>query len=196
MPYKATVIPVMIASPSDVLEAREVAREVILEWNYINSQSTQVVIMPVGWETHSSPELGSRPQELINKRILAHCDLLVGIFWTRLGTPTGGAPSGTVEEIERHLEAGKPAMIYFSSAPVAPQSINPDQFKSKRCRISSTGAKAADSFKSSITLLISGKSSHDNCRLHFMIMPISRGYLNSHANKKALHPFLKATRQK
>jgi hypothetical protein len=27
-------------------------------------------------------------------------DILMGVFWTRLGTPTGKAPSGTVEEIE------------------------------------------------------------------------------------------------
>lgn len=36
--------------------------------------------------------------------------------------------SGTVEEIERHVAAGKPAMIYFSSKPVAPQSIDAAQF--------------------------------------------------------------------
>ena len=118
----------MIASPGDVLEAREVVRDVIHEWNYVNSHSAKAVLMPVGWETHSSPELGERPQELINERILQDCDLLVGIFWTRLGTPTGKSTSGTVEEIERHLAAGKPAMVYFSTAPVAPQSIDQEQF--------------------------------------------------------------------
>ena len=30
-----------------------------------------------------------------------------------LGSPTGVSASGTVEEIEEHLRAGKPAMIYF-----------------------------------------------------------------------------------
>jgi hypothetical protein len=84
--------------------------------------------MPVGWETHSSPELSGRPQQLINERILAPCDLLVGIFWTRLGTPTGESLSGSVEEIERHLQAGKPAMVYFSTAPVSPQSLDQAQF--------------------------------------------------------------------
>jgi hypothetical protein len=84
--------------------------------------------MPVGWETHSSPELSGRPQKLINDRVLEKCDLLVGIFWTRLGTPTGTAASGTVEEIERHLNANKPVMVYFSTAPVAPQSIDQLQF--------------------------------------------------------------------
>jgi hypothetical protein len=83
----------------------------------------------VGWETHISPELGERPQELINKRILKDCDLLVGVFWTRLGTPTGKAESGTVEEIEEHIKSGKAAMIYFSLKPVAPESIDLKQFE-------------------------------------------------------------------
>ena len=47
--------------------------------------------------THSRPQMGDRPQELINKQLVGHCDLLIGSFWTRLGTPTGRAESGTAE---------------------------------------------------------------------------------------------------
>lgn len=128
MAYKATVIPIMIASPGDVFEEREVIREVIHIWNYINSAKTKVILIPAGWETHSFPELGARPQELINRHILKDCDLLIGVFWTRLGTPTDKSESGTVEEIEKHIKAGKPAMIYFSSKPVAPESIDANQY--------------------------------------------------------------------
>lgn len=128
MAYTATVVPVIIASPGDVDEQRDDARQIINNWNYINSLALNTVLMPVGWETHSAPDLGGRAQELINERVLADCDLLVGIFWTRLGTPTGGFKSGTAEEIQRHLDAGRPAMVYFSTAPVAPQSIDPIQF--------------------------------------------------------------------
>ena len=105
MAYQATVIPVMIASPGDVFEEREIVRDVIHTWNYINSLKTRVVLIPAGWETHSSPELGSRPQELINSRVLKDCDLLIGVFWTRIGSPTGTSESGTVEEIEKHVKA-------------------------------------------------------------------------------------------
>jgi len=118
----------MIASPGDVTEEREIIRAVIHDWNDVNATASKVVLSPVGWETHSSPELGNRPQELINTRLLKDCDLLVGVFWTRLGTPTGKAQSGTVEEIQEHVAAGKPAMIYFSSKPVAPQSVDATQF--------------------------------------------------------------------
>jgi hypothetical protein len=128
MAYKATVIPVMIASPGDVADEREIARSIIHDWNDVNAEASAVMLAAIGWETYSSPELGTRPQELINKRVLKNCDLLIGVFWTRLGTPTGKSQSGTVEEIEEHVAAGKPAMIYFSSKPVAPESIDAEQF--------------------------------------------------------------------
>lgn len=118
----------MIASPGDVQEYRSIVRDVLHEWNYVHSVSSNAVMMPVGWETHTSPELGSAPQELINDRVLEECDLLIGIFWTRLGTPTGAAKSGTVEEIERHVASGKPAMVYFCSAPAALDTVDPDQY--------------------------------------------------------------------
>lgn len=128
--YQAKVLPVMIASPGDVFEERETVREVLHTWNYINSLRTGLVLMPAGWETHSSPELGNRPQELINGRVLKDCDLLIGVFWTRIGSPTGTSESGTVEEIEEHTKAGKPAMLYFSSRPVTPDSVDPAQYQS------------------------------------------------------------------
>lgn len=128
MAYQATVLPVMIASPGDVQEYRGVVRDVLHEWNYMNSVEANAVMMPVGWETHSSPELGASPQDLINDRVLEECDLLVGVFWTRLGTPTGNSESGTAEEIQRHVHAGRPAMVYFSSAPAALDTVDHEQY--------------------------------------------------------------------
>lgn len=61
----------------------------------------------------SGPAHARRPQEIINKQVLRNCDLLIAVFWTRLGTPTGGSTSGTVEEIREHIATGKPAMIYL-----------------------------------------------------------------------------------
>jgi hypothetical protein len=127
--YSATVIPVMIACPGDVHKERGIAREELHHWNYVYSPTSNAVLMPAGWDTHSSAELSGRPQELINKRVLAQCDLLVGIFWTRIGTYTGQAPSGSVEEIQRHVEAGKPAMVYFSTAPASLETIDRDQWE-------------------------------------------------------------------
>jgi hypothetical protein len=128
MPYNATVLRVMIASPSDVYHERNIIREVLYEWNAINSDMRKVVLLPVAWETHSAPEMGDRPQAIINRTLLNDCDLLVGVFCTRIGTPTGEYESGTVEEINEHIKAGKPVMLYFSSAPILPASVDSDQF--------------------------------------------------------------------
>lgn len=129
MSYSATVVKIMIASPSDVPAERNIVREVLADWNALNSDQHKVVLLPVSWETHSSPSMGSRPQEIINKQILIGCDILIGVFWTRLGTATGEYASGTVEEIEEHIKAGGHAMLYFSRAPVDPESVIPDQYR-------------------------------------------------------------------
>ena len=114
MSYDARVFNVMIASPSDVASERAIIREVIYDWNAVHSERENIVLLPVGWESHSSPEMGARPQAIINRQTLDKCDLLVGVFGTRIGSETGEYPSGTVEEIEEHIALGKPAMLYFS----------------------------------------------------------------------------------
>lgn len=71
--------------------------------------------------------MGAPAQQIINRQVLTRCDLLVGVFWTRIGTPTEKHLSGTVEEIEKHIASGKPAMLYFSSQPVALNTVDLDQ---------------------------------------------------------------------
>lgn len=129
MAYKATVYKVMIASPRDVVSERSIVRDVLTEWNIINADSRKTILLPVGWETHVSPAMGNRPQAIVNKQILEDCDLLVGVFWTRLGTPTDDYASGTVEEIEEHIKSGKPVMLYFSAAPVVIGSVDLVQYE-------------------------------------------------------------------
>jgi hypothetical protein len=85
--------------------------------------------MPTTWETHSAPLMGDRPQAIINEQVLKNCDLLIGIFWTRIGTPTGESVSGTVEEIQEHISAGKPVMLYFSTAPAHLETVDQDQYE-------------------------------------------------------------------
>jgi hypothetical protein len=128
MSYKAIVYKVMIASPSDLVHERNIICEVLSEWNIVNADTRKMVLLPVKWETHASPTMGDHPQSIINKQILKNSDLLVGVFWTRIGTATGEYLSGTVEEIEEHIKAGKPVMLYFSSQPVPPDSVDNDQY--------------------------------------------------------------------
>lgn len=129
MSYSASTFSVMIASPGDVASERAIVRDVVYEWNAVNANSRKVVLLPVGWETHSSPEMGASAQTIINRQVLSKCDLLVGVFWTRIGTATERHLSGTVEEIEEHISAGKPAMLYFSSQPVVLDTVDMEQVR-------------------------------------------------------------------
>jgi hypothetical protein len=126
--FQAQVLRVLIASPGDVAEERKALPQAIHDWNGLNAHALGVVVLPVLWEAHSLPEMGDRPQAIINRQLADEADILVAAFWTRLGSPTGEAASGTVEEISRFRAADKPVLIYFSSAPVHPDSIDTVQF--------------------------------------------------------------------
>ncbi len=111
MPFKGEIYRVLIASPSDLAEERQVATEAINDWNAQHALAEEIVLLPVKWETHAIPRTGIRPQAAINQQIVTSSDLLVGMFWTKLGTNTGVADSGTVEEIDQFVAAGKPALL-------------------------------------------------------------------------------------
>lgn len=132
MSYEAKVFRILIASPSDVEEERDIAVKTIQEWNDLNSHERQIVLLPLRWETHTAPEYGKRPQEVINRQMVDFSDLVIGIFWTRIGTPTGVADSGTLEEIDRVASQGKPVMLYFSQVKKDPDSIELEQLQKLR----------------------------------------------------------------
>src|SRR5258708_37793925 len=77
----------------------------------------KVHLEAVGWETHAYPATGGRPQGFVNDQMADACDFAIAVFGGRVGTPTGEAQSGTVEEIERLRGKGKQGALYFSNAP-------------------------------------------------------------------------------
>lgn len=129
MPQQGLIFRILVASPSDCVKEKKVAPEIIYSWNAANSLRNAAILEPVLWETHATPAMGDRPQALINKQLVQQCDVLVGVFWTRLGTNTGVAESGTAEEIEEFRKDGKPVLLYFSSVPVVPESIDHEQYQ-------------------------------------------------------------------
>lgn len=142
MPFDSQTYRVLIVSPSDLSEEREAAREVILEWNMFHASAESVVLLPVMWETHATPTSGVRPQSAINDQIVLDADILIGMFWTKLGSNTGVAASGTVEEIDQFAAARKPALLYFSSRPIDPSTIDTTQLQHLREFESETYARA------------------------------------------------------
>jgi len=109
-------IRVFIGSPDDVAEEREAAVQVIHEWNASHSLNQRTLIEPVRMETHAQAALGDHPQTIINGQLLDRCDFLIAIFWSRLGTPTVSAESGTVQEINDFIERKGPesVLLFFS----------------------------------------------------------------------------------
>jgi hypothetical protein len=140
--FKADTYRVMIASPSDLPEERQIATNAINEWNALHSAAESVVLLPVKWETHATPTSGARPQQAINDQLVAKCDIVLGMFWTKIGTSTGVAESGTVEEIDQFVAAAKPALLYFSSRPIDPNKIDMKQHKKLKAFKSATYKKA------------------------------------------------------
>jgi hypothetical protein len=67
----------LIASPSDVKEERDLIVRLTQEWNDLNSFSHRVALLPLRWETHTAPGYGTRPEEVINRAIVDECDLVV-----------------------------------------------------------------------------------------------------------------------
>jgi hypothetical protein len=60
---------------------------------------------------------------------IENCDILIGVFWKRFGTPTADAGSGTEHEFKIAHERWKASggvrpriMLYFSTAPFFPRS--------------------------------------------------------------------------
>jgi hypothetical protein len=130
-PYRATVYRVVVGSPSDVAQERVVTRDAIYSWNDHNSRRFGAILLPVLWETHSTPEIGNRPQAIINRQLIDDGHILVCLFWSRIGTQTGEAEAGTIEEIERFMKSGKPVMIYFCSRGF-PQEVDLEQIRRLR----------------------------------------------------------------
>ena len=76
------------------------------------------------WETDSRPGFHPKgPQGLIDKVLqIDQCDLFVGIFWNRIGSPTKFGTTGTEHEFETAYESWKrkqapEIMFYFNEKP-------------------------------------------------------------------------------
>lgn len=134
MPRHSTVLQVFVASPSDVSEERLILDSVVAELNRTWAGSLGLAFEVLKWETHVRPGFDADPQAVINSQIPDDYDVFICILWTRLGTPTSRAVSGTVEEFERAYSRFKATgsapeiMLYFKDAPLAPSKIDATQF--------------------------------------------------------------------
>lgn len=130
MPKNETILRVFVASPSDVVEERQSLEDIVRELNLTWSKQLGVRLDLVKWETHAFPGVGMEPQAVINDQINDDYDILIGIIWKRMGTPTSKYESGTIEEFHRAFERyqinpdGIRIMFYFNDSPVSPSQLD------------------------------------------------------------------------
>lgn len=121
MTYVATVVQVLLSSPSDLpSEHRNLINSIIRVWNTNYSRRFGVLFSPTDWQEGVSPSYGQGPQAFINEQLVASSDMGLVVFTSRLGTPTKTHPSGTVEEIELLHSQGKRVAILRNTMPSAP----------------------------------------------------------------------------
>jgi formylglycine-generating enzyme required for sulfatase activity len=115
---------VFVASPGDVAEERRRLPAVI---ERVNKRVRRLgyALDLWRWEADALPGIGD-VQALINPELDA-ADIVVLLVWTRLGTPTPRAPSGTVEEVQRAIERRHRVLPYHCRRPVDPMAVDLDQ---------------------------------------------------------------------
>lgn len=119
----------LISCPSDVLEFLPQIEEAVASFNRSYGKQRSIQVSTLHWtkNTYSDLESDTSVQVKLNTQIVDGSDMMVGIFWTRFGTPTDRYGSGTEEEIERMLSKGKKVMLFFLDKPISPSKIDTDQ---------------------------------------------------------------------
>jgi hypothetical protein len=101
MAKEITVLQVLVSSPSDLSEEREIVAEAVEELNRTWRRSQTVQLNVRRWEIDMRPGLGTDAQAIINEQIGDDYDIFIGIMGAKFGSATPRAGSGTEEEFER-----------------------------------------------------------------------------------------------
>ncbi len=124
-----SLVKLTFCAPADVANELEAAKGVVTEWNLAHGESRGFWVKFQHWSTDGVPDLSERPQAVLNRQIIDDSDILVSVLWSRLGTPTGRAESGTQEEIERGIDRGKKVLVYFSKLEPLPATAEDEQLQ-------------------------------------------------------------------
>lgn len=133
MPKTISLIRAFLASPSDVSEERIIVKKVVDELNNLHGSWNNVRIELIGWETHTFPNIGLHPQEVINRQIGIDYDIFIGIMWKKFGSKTLHADSGTEEEFniahQKYIDSPNniDILFFFKDTPTKISEINIEQ---------------------------------------------------------------------
>lgn len=135
MARSETVVSVFVASPADVSPERDALEHIVSELNRSWSQTLNLRFELIRWESNAYPGIGDYPQEVINRQVGLDYDVLIAIFWSKVGTPTARAESGTIEEINNAYEKylrdkdSIDILIYFKDEAIPPSKMDPVQLQ-------------------------------------------------------------------
>ena len=129
MPQNVIQYDLLISCPGDIKEEIEVINRTVQKFNDQFSDTLGISIRTRHWSKNSYPQSGGNPQALLNDQFVKKCDAAVALFWTRFGTSTDLYGSGTEEEIEIMLEAGKQVFLYFAEKQIFPSQMDSDGYK-------------------------------------------------------------------
>jgi hypothetical protein len=129
MKTKFSLIKLALCGPGDVKKEIQIAQDVVTEWNLQHGEACGFWIKHAHWSTDSHPDMSDRPQGVVNTQVIDDSDVIVAIFWSRFGTPTGQANSGTEEEIRRGIRLRKEVMVYFSDLEPLPPTADKQQLE-------------------------------------------------------------------
>jgi hypothetical protein len=117
--FEAVVMKVLISSPGDTGEEVAAVKESLHGWNGSRAEAAQVILLPRHWRSDAVPRLGTASgQGVINEQLVDDADIVIALFDARLGRATAEAVSGTAEEIQRAIDAGKHVHVWFSNESV------------------------------------------------------------------------------
>lgn len=118
---------ITLCAPGDVSKELAIVSREIEEWNLLHWDATNCGIKCRYWRFDSVPDLSDRPQGVINHQLIDDTDAIIAVFWSKFGTPTGVANSGTEEEILRAMALGKRVFLYFSDLEPLPPDADETQ---------------------------------------------------------------------
>ena len=127
---------IFLASPSDVAKERSYVQDVIDEINGTIAPSKGVFLRVVS-SKDTFPGYDQDGQSVLNKQIgtMKEYEIFLGIMWSRVGTPTPRAESGTIEEFKRAVRANnrhdKP-LIWFYFRQSATQLNTEEELEQRR----------------------------------------------------------------
>lgn len=123
------ILRIVVASPADGQSERDLLPSVIDEVNRVVATDRGLRLELSRWETDTHPGFHlDGPQGLIDPILkITDCDLLIGIFWKRFGTPTANAKTGTEHEFNLAYEAWQEKatpqiFVYFNQKSYTPKS--------------------------------------------------------------------------